>query len=163
MSYDDFSFLFFFLFLFLFFFSLFFARLELGCQEFRETRRVFLVPHSIYLTLPFTYLHNLRYVNLSNIRYLFTYQTSSQPPNLLYLYPSAFRALLSPLSSWFGQSHRSNQFHRSNQSHRPHLLVKSCHLPYLEKNLNSFPYTWYLWSFIPHPKSKNFEFEFPYP
>lgn len=38
-----------------------------------------------------------------------TYQTSSQPPNLVYLpYPSAFRALLSPLTSWFGQSHRSN-------------------------------------------------------
>lgn len=44
----------------------------------------------------------------------------------------------------------------SHRFHRPHLSVKSCHLPYLEKILNSFPHTWYLWSFILHPKSKSF-------
>lgn len=137
---------------------------NLGCQELCETRRVFLVPHFIYLTLP--YLHNLRYVNLSNIRYLFTYRTSSQTPNLLYLYLTyrhsglSFHHQLAGLVSSIDQSVPSSP----HRFHRPHLSVKSCHLPYLEINLNSSSslhpdriiYGTNQWSFILHPEKQNF-------
>lgn len=96
----SFSFCSFFFFSFSFCFSfLFFARLELGCQELCETRRG-LFGTSLHLHVPtLPYLHNMRYVNLSNIRYLFTYRTYRPhlPTSSTYLYPSTFRALLSPL------------------------------------------------------------------
>lgn len=143
----------FFFFSFLFSFS-FFARLELACQELCETRRVFLVPHFIYLTLP--YLHNLRYVNLSNIRYLFPYRTSSQPPNLLY--PSAPRALLSPPTSWFGQSHRSNQSRRVTIVPIDHIFQSSLVIP---RTVKIFPILSLIhgtnqWLFPPQPEKQNF-------
>lgn len=98
-------------FLFLFFFIPFFLQdSNLVAKNFARQEGVFLVPHFIYLTLP--YLHNLRYINLSNIRYLFPYQTSSQPPNLLYL-PLPIGIPGSPsTTTWFGQSYRSNQSRR---------------------------------------------------
>lgn len=150
MSCDDFSFLFFFfilIFIFLFLFLL--QDSNLLAKNFARQEGVFLVPHFIYLrrylTLP--YLHNLRYVNLSNIRYLFTYQTSSQPPNLLYLpYPSAFRALLPPLSSWFGQSHRSNESRRVPIVPIDHIFQSSLVISRTLKKISiAFPHTWYLW------------------
>lgn len=89
-----FSFLFFFF--FLFFFSFFFSDSNLVAKKSARQEGVFLVPHLTYLTLP--YLHNLRYVNLSNIRYLFTYRTSSQPPLPTSTHRHSGLALLSPLA-----------------------------------------------------------------
>lgn len=98
-------------------------------------------PHLPYLTLPFAYLHNLRYVNLSNIRYLFTYQTSSQPPNLLYLpLPIGIPGSLSfhYYLVWSVPSIKSVSS-SSHRTYRPHLSVKSYHLPHRKKNFQFFP------------------------
>lgn len=139
MSCNDFWFLFFFLlflFLFVFVFLFFFARLEFAYQELCEIRRVFLVPHFIYLTLP--YLHNLRYVNLSNIRYLFTYQTYR--PHLPTSSTSTHRHSGLSLHHYLVWSVPSIKSVPSSpyRTYRPYLSVKSCHLPYL-KTFQFFP------------------------
>lgn len=149
---------------FLFFlFSFFFCKTRTWLpRTLRDKKGLFgTLPHLTYHTLPFTYL---RYVNLSNIRYLFTYQTSSQTPNLLYLYPSTFRALLSPLTTWFGQSHRSNQSRRVSIVPVDHIFQSSL---IISRTVKNFPIVSLILGTYGHSfptlKAKIFEFEFPYP